>query len=410
MSVAYIALGSNLGDRAAHLQSAVQVLDGTRGVSVVRVSTFHETEPVGGPPDQLQYLNAAAELQTTLSPEALLNVLLAVERQLGRVRAERDAPRTLDLDLLLYDDLIRMAPAPIVPHPRMHERKFVLAPLTEIAPGAVHPIIGTSVQELLKRLNMPAKGSADILLTGLRCVVTGSTGGIGRAIALALAKNGADVIVHGRRSPAAAEQVAAAVASHKVRSQALTADLRDPALCDQLVESAWELWGGIDVWFNVAGADILTGEASQWHFERKLAELISVDVAATMRLGRAVGERMKDRGGSIINMGWDQAETGMEGDSGQLFGAVKGAVMAFTRSLAVSLAPAVRVNCLAPGWIRTAWGEAASAQWQDRVRRETPLGRWGTPDDVAAAACWLASPAAAFITGQVIRINGGAVR
>jgi NAD(P)-dependent dehydrogenase (short-subunit alcohol dehydrogenase family) len=84
--------------------------------------------------------------------------------------------------------------------------------------------------------------------------------------------------------------------------------------------------------------------------------------------------------------------------------------MCFTRSLALSLAPQVRVNCLAPGWVRTAWGETASEAWQERVRRETPLGVWGLPEDVAAAACWLASPAAAFITGQTLRVNGGAVR
>ena len=84
--------------------------------------------------------------------------------------------------------------------------------------------------------------------------------------------------------------------------------------------------------------------------------------------------------------------------------------MCFTRSLAVSLAPEVRVNCLAPGWVRTAWGETASAAWQDRVRGETPQKIWGLPDDLAAAAVWLASPASKFITGQTIRVNGGAVR
>ena len=100
----------------------------------------------------------------------------------------------------------------------------------------------------------------------------------------------------------------------------------------------------------------------------------------------------------------------MTGDSGQLFGAIKGAVMAFTKSLAVSLAPQVRVNCLAPGWIRTAWGDQASGAWQQRVLDETPLKRWGTPEDVAATARWLVGPGAQFITGQVVNINGGAVR
>jgi NAD(P)-dependent dehydrogenase (short-subunit alcohol dehydrogenase family) len=167
----------------------------------------------------------------------------------------------------------------------------------------------------------------------------------------------------------------------------------------------------VDIWVNNAGADTLTGEAGRWPFARKLRELLAVDVLATLLLAREVGQRMKARGhGVLLNMGWDQAETGMEGDSGQLFAATKGAVMAFSKSLALTLAPEVRVNCLAPGWIQTAWGEGASATWQERVRRETPLCRWGTPEDVAPVARWLASPAASYITGQVIRVNGGAVR
>jgi 3-oxoacyl-[acyl-carrier protein] reductase len=109
-------------------------------------------------------------------------------------------------------------------------------------------------------------------------------------------------------------------------------------------------------------------------------------------------------------MGWDQAETGMAGDSGELFSAAKGAIMAFTKSLALSLAPTVRVNALAPGWIKTSWGRTASQAWQDRVLRETPLRRWGTPEDVAQAARFLISPAAAFVTGQVLRVNGGSIR
>jgi 3-oxoacyl-[acyl-carrier protein] reductase len=130
-----------------------------------------------------------------------------------------------------------------------------------------------------------------------------------------------------------------------------------------------------------------------------------------MLLARLAGERMKRQGrGVILTMGWDQAETGMEGDSGQLFGACKAAVMAFTKSLALELAPPVRVNCLAPGWIRTAWGAGASDAWQTRALRETPLARWGTPEDVAQTARWLVSPAAQFITGQIVRIDGGAIR
>ena len=97
----------------------------------------------------------------------------------------------------------------------------------------------------------------------------------------------------------------------------------------------------------------------------------------------------------------------MEGDSGELFAAAKGAVMAFTRSLARSLGPEVRANCVAPGWIKTAWGEQASDGWQRRAVRESMLRRWGTPEDVAGVIRWLASPAGEFVTGQVIPVNGG---
>jgi 3-oxoacyl-[acyl-carrier protein] reductase len=117
---------------------------------------------------------------------------------------------------------------------------------------------------------------------------------------------------------------------------------------------------------------------------------------------------MKSRGeGVILNLGWDQADFGMEGDGGQLFGTIKAAVMAFTKSLAKSLAPEVRVNCLAPGWIRTDWGDVASEVWQERAQRESLAGRWGAPEDVAHVARFLASPAASFINGQVVPINGG---
>jgi 2-amino-4-hydroxy-6-hydroxymethyldihydropteridine diphosphokinase len=405
-TTAYIALGSNLGDRRRFLDQALQLLREGRQVSVNKVSSYHETEPVGGPPGQGPYLNAAAELQADLLPRDLLRLLLDIERRLGRVRQERFGPRTIDLDLLLYDDVVSDDAELTLPHPRMHERLFVLRPLAEIAPRARHPRLGLTVCELLDRQRPPGRE-----LTGLRAVVTGSTSGIGRAVALALAAGGADVIIHGRRSTDTAEQVAAQVRGAGVRAAVIMADLRDPQGCRRLVEEAWAAWGGVEAWVNNAGADTLTGQAARWPFERKLQELLAVDVTATMLLAREVGARMKARGeGVILNIGWDQAESGMEGDSGQLFGATKGAVMAFSKSLALSLAPEVRVNCLAPGWIRTAWGERASACWQDRVLHETPLKRWGTPDDVAEAARWLASPAAAYITGQVIRVNGGGVR
>jgi 2-amino-4-hydroxy-6-hydroxymethyldihydropteridine diphosphokinase len=405
---AYIALGSNLGDRRAYLDRALEMLRDHPRITLTRVSSYHETDPVGGPPGQGKFLNAAAELLTDLTPDELLRLLLDVERRLGRVRTERFGPRTIDLDLLLHGNTLRNEPELTLPHPRLHERSFVLQPLAEIAPQILHPRLQRTIGDLWERFSLGKVPGRELL--GLRALVTGSTSGIGRAVALELAAGGADVLIHGRRSQAA-EEVAREARAAGVRSEVLMADLRDPEAGRRLVQAAWEAWGRLDVWVNNAGADTLTGEGAPWPFERKLQELLAVDVTATVLLSRDVGARMKAAGaGLILTVGWDQAETGMEGDSGQLFAASKAAVMAFTKSLAITLAPQVRVNCLAPGWIRTAWGEEASDYWQQRAVREAPLRRWGTPEDVAAAARWLASPAAAFITGQVIRINGGAVR
>ncbi len=253
---------------------------------------------------------------------------------------------------------------------------------------------------------MPPKSFAQ--LSGLTAVVTGSSTGIGRAIALELASAGAHCLIHARHSRADAEAVARSVLDRGVESHVVLCDLADAATHEELVESAWKWRGAVDIWVNNAGADVLTGEAAQWPFGRKLEELVRVDVVATANLSRGVGARMKERGsGVIVNVGWDQAEHGMAGDSGQFFAATKGAVMSFTKSLACSLAPEVRANCVAPGWIQTEWGAGASEAWQERARNESLMARWGTPEDVAAAVRFLVSPAAAFITAQTINVNGG---
>lgn len=155
---AYVGLGSNLGDREATIERAVELLSEADGLQVVAVSGLRETEP-WGPVRQPAYLNGAVELETDLPPRTLLDVLLRVERELGRDRSgERWGPRTIDLDLLLYDDLAVDEPGLTVPHPRLHERRFALEPLAELAPDAVVPGLGT-VGELL-RGPMPRGGQS----------------------------------------------------------------------------------------------------------------------------------------------------------------------------------------------------------------------------------------------------------
>jgi 2-amino-4-hydroxy-6-hydroxymethyldihydropteridine diphosphokinase len=152
MVSAYISLGSNMGDREKNLNAAIRKLRETAGIEVTAVSSYINTAPVGYE-NQPDFLNAALELKTTLTPEALLAVCNQIEKDLKRERDIRWGPRTIDLDILLYGDMIVEKDNLTIPHPRMHERVFVLKPLNEIAPQAVHPVLHKKVESLYNDLN-----------------------------------------------------------------------------------------------------------------------------------------------------------------------------------------------------------------------------------------------------------------
>jgi 2-amino-4-hydroxy-6-hydroxymethyldihydropteridine diphosphokinase len=145
-----LALGSNLGDREAHLRGAIEAL--LPALSHLRVSSFYETAPVDVPGPAPMFLNAAATGESELSARAVLDALLTIERQFGRARPYVGAPRTIDLDLILYGESVINAPGLIVPHPRFRERRFVLEPLAEIAPDWVDPVTRKTIRELFESL------------------------------------------------------------------------------------------------------------------------------------------------------------------------------------------------------------------------------------------------------------------
>lgn len=163
MVTAYIALGANLGKRQTMLRAAIGRIGALRKTRVTAVATFRFTAPVGGPAGQPDYLNGAVTVETELEAEELLRELLDIEKQFGRDRAHevRHGPRVLDLDLLMYGDTVMERPGLTLPHPRMHDRRFVLEPLAEIAPQAVHPVLGVTIEELLRRLPKGKETPAD---------------------------------------------------------------------------------------------------------------------------------------------------------------------------------------------------------------------------------------------------------
>jgi 3-oxoacyl-[acyl-carrier protein] reductase len=248
-------------------------------------------------------------------------------------------------------------------------------------------------------------------LAGRAVLVTGASSGIGRAIALASARAGADVALTYHANEQGAREVEREIRSLGRRAVTLRLDLADARSISAVGPAARDGLGHLDVWVNNAGADILTGDGARLSKVEKMDLVLAVDLRGTMLASWQAAELLgaQEPGGVIINMSWDHVTFGMEGTNPQIYGAAKGGVIAFSKGLARSVAPRVRVNILAPGWIETSFGEGLDVGMRRTIAESTPLKRWGTPDDVAGAAVFLASPAASFLTGQTIMVGGGVV-
>lgn len=241
-------------------------------------------------------------------------------------------------------------------------------------------------------------------------MVTGASSGIGRAIALSLAAEGADLVVNYRHSEAGAREVAEQITAQGGRAVVAQADVSRRGDVDRLLAQTLDAFGSLHIWVNNAGADILTGEAAAWPDEEKWDRVMQVDLKGTWLCSRAAAAAIARTGeGAIVNLSWDHALSGQGNPTAAIYAAAKGGILALSRCLAREFAPRVRVNAVAPGWIKTKWAEQVDDATDDTVVRATPLSRWGTPDDVASAVLFLASPQSSFITGETVLVGGGAV-
>ncbi|HTK07625.1 MAG TPA: SDR family oxidoreductase [Ktedonobacteraceae bacterium] len=239
-------------------------------------------------------------------------------------------------------------------------------------------------------------------------VVTGAGRGIGRALALGFAKQGARVLVHYGHAQSGAEEVVRQIREGGGSAQMIQADLGKTEAVRDLVSQAHAQLGKIDVWINNAGASANSRETVGMSEVEIFERLMQVDVLGTWLCSREVAPYMND-GGCILTTGWDAALSGAEGLPSQIYAMSKGAIISLTRCLALEYAPRLRVNCIAPGYVENEWSQSLAEKTRQHLQQANPLQRLGTPEDIVGTALFLASPAAAFITGQVILVNGGEV-
>ncbi|MDR0521758.1 MAG: SDR family oxidoreductase [Planctomycetaceae bacterium] len=244
-------------------------------------------------------------------------------------------------------------------------------------------------------------------------LITGASGGIGSAAAKKLASPRRHLILHANRHSQFVEDLCRTIRLQGGNADITAADFSCEDAADKLLQNISELTDHTDILVNAAGLDLMSPDMTGQSFEHKLRKIFQVDVFTPIRLSKQIGAKMKtQKGGTIFFFGWNGVQHGWSGETAQLYGTAKGALIGFCRSLAEELSPEVLIRCLSLGWIQTRWGDslrqsAGNASTAQRYAADSLQNRWGTPEDVAAAIEFLSQKSSAFIDGVGLPVDGG---
>ena len=244
-------------------------------------------------------------------------------------------------------------------------------------------------------------------MNSLTILITGASGGIGSATAKRFADAGAAVILHAHQNIAAVQTLQETIRHQGGKAEVFSADFSKPDAAETLYRHVLEHTKYIDVLVNAAGLDLMLPTLASLPFEQKLQTILQTDVVTPIQLSRLVGKRMQEQQrGTIVFLGWNGVDYGWRGETAQLYGAAKGALIGFSRSLAEDLAPDVLVRCLSLGWIKTRWGEKLTEAIEQRYAADSRRNRWGTPEEVGAVIEFLTKEEAKYIDAIGLRLDG----
>ena len=237
-------------------------------------------------------------------------------------------------------------------------------------------------------------------------LITGASGGIGFATAKQFALTGAEVILHAHQNVSTIRELQETIQRQGGKAKIVSANFSQSDAAETLYRHVFDLTDHIDVLVNAAGLDLMSTTMASLSFEQKLQQMLQTDVFTPILLSRLIGQRMQQGQGTIFFLGWNGVDYGWRGETAQLYGTTKGALLGFCRSLAEDFAPNVLVRCLSLGWIKTRWGEKLSEELERHYATDSRRNRWGTPEEIAAVIEFLASDESKYIDGIGLRLDG----